>query len=571
MAIRSPESPQSMVGWYDPPQLLRTGALVAVSQHFALHADNREIQAIANPGLGASHYTTQKTKEPFWIDFVADCGDGWNSTYAVASALAQDHLSFVDSDAQVDTVRGQVLVFGGDLVYPTPSGIAYEHRLLNPYRDAFRTSVVAGPDVWALPGNHDWYDSLVCFRNLFCTGEKFSGWQTRQKLSYFAFKLPYGWWLFGVDFQLQHDIDHRQFEYFKRILEEVGENEQIILCCAEPYWVERPVTPNKTSDDIIGPFQKLIENAGKKIRVSIAGDLHYYQRQTSADGRHLITCGTGGAFLHPTHANLSTECSDGFEIEKSYPSVEESKRLTYRNLLFPFINPLFGLAPALFYLLVAWATSINIGESFAEVHLKELGRLGISQFGEALHVGLHSAILSPTGIGLYAVIFAGFIMFTNTKSQIFRWVAGIAHSFSHVLAGFLIFWFASYVCIHVLGLIPKSVEQYFIATLIILPLAWFFSSIIMGIYLLISSNVFGQHETESFSSLRIQDWKGFLRMRISSDGKITFYFIGIRDVPRNWKSASDERSLSKWQPADVKAGAMTLEDQFEVWPNPKER
>jgi hypothetical protein len=44
-----PDYAQRMVGWYDPPQLLRTGAFVLVSQQFALHADNREIQALDKP------------------------------------------------------------------------------------------------------------------------------------------------------------------------------------------------------------------------------------------------------------------------------------------------------------------------------------------------------------------------------------------------------------------------------------------------------------------------------------------------------------------------------------------
>ena len=58
----------------------------------------------------------------FWMDFVADTGDGWNSTYAVASAVAQPELSSANSKGtEHRTVRGRLLVFGGDQVYPAAS------------------------------------------------------------------------------------------------------------------------------------------------------------------------------------------------------------------------------------------------------------------------------------------------------------------------------------------------------------------------------------------------------------------------------------------------------------------
>src|SRR4051794_27924677 len=82
---------QGMVGWYNPPQLIRTGALVLVSQQFALHADNREMQALATP-LGPPKDYSELKSEDFWMDFVADCGDGWNSTYAVACEVDKDSL-----------------------------------------------------------------------------------------------------------------------------------------------------------------------------------------------------------------------------------------------------------------------------------------------------------------------------------------------------------------------------------------------------------------------------------------------------------------------------------------------
>ncbi len=33
------------------------------------------------------------------------------------------------------------------------------------------------------------------------------GWLLPQEASYFAIALPHGWWLFGLDLALDHDID----------------------------------------------------------------------------------------------------------------------------------------------------------------------------------------------------------------------------------------------------------------------------------------------------------------------------------------------------------------------------
>ena len=69
----------------------------------------------------------------FWFDYVADCGDGWDSTYAVAYALAQPSLDVGEKNTMP---RGRLLIFGGDLVYPTPHADNYDARLVGPYRVA---------------------------------------------------------------------------------------------------------------------------------------------------------------------------------------------------------------------------------------------------------------------------------------------------------------------------------------------------------------------------------------------------------------------------------------------------
>lgn len=61
-----------------------------------------------------------KADGAFWVDFIADLGDGFEATYAMASLLAAPEL-VVGTGRRGQTTRlpaGQILIFGGDLAYP---------------------------------------------------------------------------------------------------------------------------------------------------------------------------------------------------------------------------------------------------------------------------------------------------------------------------------------------------------------------------------------------------------------------------------------------------------------------
>jgi hypothetical protein len=49
---------------------------------------------------------------------------------------------------------------------------------------------------------------------------------------------------------------------------------------------------------------------------------------------------------------------------------------------------------------------------------------------------------------------------------------------------------------------------------------------------LVSLNGFGVHRNEAFSSLRIADYKGFLRLKIDPQGNVTVYPIVVEHVPQ---------------------------------------
>ncbi len=585
--MKSTPKMKPMVGWYDPRQLAKTGVEVAISTIFGRHSDHRLVEAMASseadlPFHDYSCYYKDNDREicepdpaqqrkSIWIDYVGDVGDGWNSTYAVAYYLAEQGRTFTYTVAnakekqKAETKRGDLLIFGGDEVYPTASRLEYNERLVAPYETALKETSGAHPHVFAVPGNHDWYDSLVAFTRLFTARPWFAGWRTRQKRSYFALKLPHNWWLLGTDVQLGSDIDKPQMQYFERLVSEMenqsaetGEAARIILCHAEPHWIRAAqyggMDPNYNESNL-----KLLEKRlGKGIAVFIAGDLHHYRRHESADkSTQKITAGGGGAFLHPTHVgilgtNLDRIVEKGlhedetreFKLAGCFPPTSASRRLTFLNLLFPYLKNnmswSFGLVTAALY----WLLTLSV---IGRIEMPDLRGLQY-QLSDISYIAIRTALDSPLTLLLLAIIIIGFFFFTDTHSTWYRIIMGGVHSLAHILAAFAI----ALVTVSFVAQIATPADwllripwpggyhfdldlRVILASLVIMLGGFVFGSLIMGSYLLLSLNVFGRHGNEAFSSLAVQDWKNFLRLHINENGDLTIYPIGIRRVPRKWK------------------------------------
>lgn len=511
-----------MVAWYSPLQLCKTAVQVILSTAFGRYADRRVLDALRT---GEDCECDYSAEDDFWLDYVADTGDGFNPTYAVAYWLSRPELTVASADGTSHrTQRGRVLVLGGDAVYPTSSRAAYEQRLVGPYRTALAQSSHPHPTVFAVPGNHDWYDGLVAFTRLFSTDRErwFGGWETRQRRSYFVLRLPHGWWVVGTDVQLDSDIDEPQLEYFRTMAAKIPAADRIVLCTAEPHWIYEAryshLDPTITQRNLRYLEREVF---GKRVAVFVAGDLHYYQRHTHRDGRQKITCGGGGAFLHPTHPGEDEvrKLPDEFELAQSYPTPTESRRLAWRNLLFPVLNPTFGLATALGYLLFAWAVFAQSGMS------------------APTSVSASLLMLARNQVALFwvALMLAGFYLFTDTHDKRFRISAGLLHALSHLACAFVLGWTGAYLA-HLI--FPQSPWGQLATTLVVVLVGGYFAgAFILGLYLLISLNLFGRHANEAFSSLRIQDYKCWLRLHVSPDG-LSIYPIGLRRVPRRWTRAN---------------------------------
>jgi hypothetical protein len=351
--------------------------------------------------------------EEAWIDFVADTGDGGDSTYSVARCLAAPQITVklskemleasgaplppsipppipgglattdtlnssyitppihttttVTTDAAATTTtrvlpRATCLVHGGDLAYPNPSDETYEQRLFKVYEDALPPpahihpgnlvinkpdlppeywetadkactcphskinnsnsegrennkdgvpchtcrkakvlNVYEGPSAFLIPGNHDHYDGLETFTRHIVHKGWLGGWLLPQEKSYFALRLPRGWWLFAMDLALVDDLDMAQYRYFARIAEErMAPNDSAIIVSHAPQWLISwfwGKTEGKNMRQLLrGPLRG-------RARMHLCGDLHFYMRHSF---KPYTGTASGAGGISPSPSEMST-------------------------------------------------------------------------------------------------------------------------------------------------------------------------------------------------------------------------------------------------------------------------
>ncbi|GAB3419742.1 metallophosphoesterase [Flindersiella endophytica] len=538
--------PARPVRWLSPPLLTSTAVRVLGAEFFGAYLDKRELQGVL-PSRVHDHSGTQNGDGDFWFDYIGDLGDGFDATYSMAWLLAQPSLDVAESrdSEEVRTLpRGQVLVMGGDQVYPTPSWQAYENRFRGPYRSALPTPPAQPPSLYALPGNHDWYDGLTAFLRVFAKDGWIGGWRTQQARSYFALQLPHRWWLFAVDTQISAYIDHPQMEYFADVARRLGPGDRVLVCLPQPGWVKQKDSPG-SYDPIDFFLRRVIQPTGATCSVLLTGDLHHYARykrvpldsgapdpgntDTGAGTAptHLVTCGGGGAFLYGTDQlpeEISTPASDAtarsasrpkkYHLQETYPSKSESNRFSL----------------GVFWRLVAR----NPGFDAAIGVIHTLLMLAF--------VSSQEHLLTAASVGMSAFVLVSTIALAGRGRRVWlNRALGTAHGLAHIGLGLLgsLLWNA----------LPSAdldwVWRVLLAAGIYGPISAVVGTELVALYFLVAGR-FSININELFAGQNIEDSKSFLRMRISGDGSLTIYPVAVDKVSKHWRAAPDDPVDAPW-------------------------
>jgi hypothetical protein len=572
-----------MVAWFDPRQLIDTAIRVVLSTVFGQFADRREAFAAANPIAddrldSCFDYEARHADGDFWFDYVADVGDGWNPTYAVARLLARDGITLGEGDDELKLPRGTLLIMGGDEVYPTAKPAEYENRLIYPYEAAHlaeggKEGETRG-DLFAMPGNHDWYDGLRTFFHYFCRrtvkapgeagvdrkGRAIGGRQTHQTRSYFALRLPHGWWLWGTDSQLEGFIDQPQVDFFQFVAQQwMEKGSKLILCTGTPDWeyVKRKGPESFSSHSYLERLATDVAKRGHHLKLVLSGDSHHYVRYREGD-RNYITCGGGGAFMHPTHKledqifesefpppEQDFDRSHGpyqrrFEIadkvgskgqerapqeEAIYPDRAVSARLARGNILFALTNRQLTatLAGLYFFFILLLDFNARLSGQSSLIAALQAG----DSFADALRAYGLLVLYSPWTILLCLVSVLAYHYFANAKG-LARWAIGIVHALLQaavvtLVVTALLYWLGSATC-GWLGILGWEALAALAGA--------FASATIVGLYLWAALSWCGIHWGH-FSSLRVQDHKSFLRLHIDGEGVLSVYPIGLDRTPRD--------------------------------------
>ncbi|MGH0256293.1 metallophosphoesterase [Sinorhizobium meliloti] len=526
-----------------------------------------------------------------WIDFVADIGDGFDETYAVAYMLAQKHLGVKGVEHALP--RGSVLIIGGDLVYPTASREIYKEKMRRPYSLAQPDNEADGafhPRLFAIPGNHDWYDGLAAFYGTFCRaldrkpyhdGLSIGNWRCRQYRSYFALQLPHDWWVWGVDIQLSGFIDEPQVNYFRLIADSLPDDAKIIICTATPSWLNA-VEYGDSQYDSINYIARIAQGevnggtfrAKRTVKVIISGDLHHYSRYEAPDGSlHLVTAGGGGAFAHSTHSlpyelpvpdiyiDIKAAAPDhhrsryrlGGDGAACYPTRAECRRLLWRNLWFGFKNWDFSLGLGAIYWIVSWFFASHEGGALFEQWSREVAKLGYPLVAWP-KVVFSTLVTSPVLAFLVASIYGALFYYVGTRRRWLQIPVGFAHATSHLAAFLALAFLFRHVNAKWLGLdLAGPLAKILFAAEMVL-IGGFIGGSVFGIYFVVTSKWLNIHGEEAFGALRIGDYRNFLRMKLSAEA-LTIFPVGLASVPSRdgWRinpSAKSGLPASRIEPVE---------------------
>lgn len=528
--------------WLDPALLVRSGVQSVVSSAFGRFADRREMEA----GIEQPVFDALAERDEVWLDFLADTGDGWPATMSMAWLAGRPEL--VPEGEQTPLPRSDVLLVGGDLVYPAASRTAYEHRFVAPFAGALPWADPA-PHLFAIPGNHDWYDGLVAFTRRFCQQRWIGGWQTWQRRSYAALKLPHGWWVWMLDIQLDELVDDAQRDWFRAAAEQMAPGDRVILLTGKPSWLDvAGGDPFPPAWENLAFVERMVRDAGGEVGLVLTGDKHHYARYTSEGEPPRVTAGGGGAYLSPTHTLPDTvalprkrgEAGVPYDRAARYPDERTSRRLAWGVLRLAALSP--GLAAVVAAVYALLAATMLTALAAPDAGLAATARTG----GLADFAG---AAASGTGIVLALLLVAALIVQLDAPPP-WRHLVGTAHALAHVALCGLVVYAAS-------AIVFGAGTSAFVIWIVALPAAavagFTLGTTLLGAVLLLVSAGFGPRARETgnqvFAAQGIESHKNLLRLHLDREGALHIHALGVDEICRDWTGPHEDRDAPRFRPA----------------------
>ncbi|MGH8549450.1 MAG: hypothetical protein ACRERU_12795 [Methylococcales bacterium] len=375
------------VGWLLGRQLLAGLKFIAIYSLFGPKLDPKDWMCAEPIKL----HENESENGEFWFDYIADSGDGQKAVYNIAYLCQGDlwirtgggkgRVELTQSADFSKLPRGRFLFVGGDTAYHISDYETICERFRDPFNWAFKSREAnegKSPDrrpIVAIPANHDYYDSIDGFNRQFRRpvvslddsglGPQLDldGFYRVQDASYVAIKLPFDWWLWGLDSQ-NGAIDFRQREFFRNLCgshssprENANDSvytppNKLIVATPEPSTSYRRWTDDQA--ELVKTFQSLgldcaflerndgrLSDPDSQCRLDLSGDIHHYARYwgrgadrdrtlQARDNYASVVAGGGGAFLHPTHTHGA-----GITESRLYPDLSQSLSLFVSRLLNP--------------------------------------------------------------------------------------------------------------------------------------------------------------------------------------------------------------------------------------------
>lgn len=310
------------ISWLDPRMLwaARNGVLASWFGDPTGATRSQWVAQREAAGAPADKVIRRDDPDRFSFLVIGDTGEGGEPQYAVVPGLLE---------AGRDT---RFAVIASDVIYPVGSADDYAAKFFRPYRD------YPAP-VYAIPGNHDWYEDLGAFMRVFCgdapalppgpaprpptrawlrallwhrpradDGRRLDEARALRSAPGQRAVQPGPYWaidagpvrVIGIDTGLLGTLDAEQGAWLREVAR--GPRPKILVT-GSPLYVDGryrpcPIEGGGTVDDIV-------RDPDNRFVAAIGGDIHNYQRYPVRlpDGRTLqyVVAGGGGAFTHATH------------------------------------------------------------------------------------------------------------------------------------------------------------------------------------------------------------------------------------------------------------------------------